>query len=374
MSRIKKQLPVRKKMQKIRVGVLMGGKSAEKEVSFNSGRTICDHLDSSRYEVIPLFQQQTGRLFILPWKFLYRGKISDFEHRLAQEAKELTWDDLKTEIDFVYLAIHGRYAEDGSVQGMLEVLNIPYLGSKVFASALGMDKILQKKFLQSRGIDVPRDVVITPQEIGNTDSIIDRMKENSITFPCIVKPHKEGSSLGMTVVHSAAELPAALVKASSVSPNLQQLILIEEKIEGMEFTCIILTDYKNGRPLLLPPTEVVPEEGSSFFDYEQKYMPGRAHKFTPARCSQEDIEKVQQTCLNVMDALDFENIARTDGFLTPDGRVIIIDPNSLLGMAPSSFLFRQAAEIDMNHSQLINHLIETELHRYAMAKTERTHG
>ena len=114
---------------KLRVGVLMGGMSVEKEVSFNSGRTICDHLDTSRYTVIPLFQRHDGELFLLPWHFLHRGKISDFEHRLEHEAQHITWDSLKTTIDFMYLAIHGRYAEDGTIQGLLEILRIPYLGS-----------------------------------------------------------------------------------------------------------------------------------------------------------------------------------------------------------------------------------------------------
>jgi D-alanine-D-alanine ligase len=353
-------------MQKLRVGVLMGGRSVEKEVSFNSGRTICDHLDSSRYDVIPIFQQQAGQLFILPPRFLCRGKISDFEHRLTQEAQAISWDDLKNTVDFMYLAIHGRYAEDGTAQGMLEVLGIPYLGAKVFASALGMDKIIQKDFLRMHGIDVARDIILTPHDITpeNSEQIISRMQKNGFTFPCVVKPHKEGSSLGMTLVTQPTDLYAALQLACTIHPGMKQDVLVEEKIEGMEFTCIILTDYLTGEPILLPPTEVVPENG--FFDYEQKYMPGRATKFTPARCSTENIHAIQLACLQTMRALEFENIARIDGFLTSDGRVVIIDPNSLTGMAPSSFLFRQAAEVNMNHTHLINHLIETELQYYGL--------
>lgn len=353
-------------MQKIRVGVLMGGKSMEREVSFNSGRTVCDHLDSSRYDIIPIFQHHNGDLFILPWRFLYRGKISDFEGRLAQEAKHISWDDLKKVVDFMYLAVHGRYGEDGTVQGLLEILGIPYLGAKVFGSALGMDKSIQKNFLRMHHLEVPRDITVTPEEISpeNVPTLVSRLRHNQISFPCIIKPHKEGSSLGMSVVHHEDELYAALYKASTTAPGIMQNVLIEEKIEGMEFTCIILVDPVTGEPIFLPPTEVVPEGADGFFDYEQKYMPGRATKFTPARCSQENINAIQLACLEVMKALEFETIARVDGFLTSDGRVVIIDPNSLTGMAPSSFLFRQAAEIGMNHTQLINHLIETELARY----------
>ena len=131
----------------VKIGVLMGGKSVEKEVSLNSGRTICDHLDTQKYSVTPLFQTKNNKLFILPWRFLYRGKISDFEHRLEQEAQEIVWDDLKNHVDFVYIAQHGRYAEDGVLQGFLEILGIPYLGSKILGSALGMNKVVQKKQL-----------------------------------------------------------------------------------------------------------------------------------------------------------------------------------------------------------------------------------
>jgi D-alanine-D-alanine ligase len=132
-------------MKKLRVGVFMGGKTNEREVSLNSGRTVCDHLDTTRYEAVPIFQTFAGDLYILPWRFLHRGKTTDFEHRLDVEAQAIKWDDLKNIIDFIYIATHGRFAEDGTLQGMLELLGIPYLGSKVFTSALGMDKMMQKK-------------------------------------------------------------------------------------------------------------------------------------------------------------------------------------------------------------------------------------
>src|SRR5690606_33567268 len=136
----------------------------EKEISFLSGRTICDHLDTARYDVIPLFQTNTD-LYVLPWYFLHRGKITDFEHRLVDEAEKIVWDDLKKRIDFVYIAQHGRYAEDGILQGLLEVLGIPYLGSGIFASAIRVDKIIQKLFLTHAGIKTPTGIVVHPYEI-----------------------------------------------------------------------------------------------------------------------------------------------------------------------------------------------------------------
>lgn len=357
-------------MKKLRVGVLMGGKSIEREVSFNSGRTVCDHLDTARYDVIPLFQTQAGTLYKLPLHFLHRGKTTDFEHRLPQEAEQLAWDNLKKIVDFIYISMHGKYAEDGTLQGFLELLGIPYLGSKLFASALCMDKSVQKEFLKNAGVDVPASITLNPTQIAdyskNKQFILDQLNQTSIAFPCIVKPHHEGSSLGISVVFSPEELEPALHHACHAQPGQTQSVLIEEKIEGMEFSCIALTDYATGQWLPLPPTEIVPEKGSHFFDYEQKYMPGRASKFTPPRCSPEIVKKIQDTCIQASNALGIVNITRIDGFVTKDGRVVIVDPNTISGMGPASFLFREAAELNMSHTQVINHLIETELHAYGM--------
>ncbi len=162
------------------------------------------------------------------------------------------------------------------------------------------------------------------------------------------------------------DLKKALEVACTIHAEKKQAVLIEEKLEGMEFSCITITDYKTGTLLPMPPTEIVPEAGTHFFDYEQKYMPGKAHKFTPPRRSPAIIKKIQDTCVRVMQALNITNISRIDGFVIKDNRVVIVDPNSLSGMAPASFLFREAAEINMGHTELINHLIETELHKNGM--------
>jgi D-alanine-D-alanine ligase len=360
-------------MQKLRVGVLMGGKSIEREVSFNSGRTICDHLDTQRYAIIPLFQTICNRLFILPWHFLHRGKISDFKQRLFSQAQEITWDDLKNHIDFAYIAMHGKYAEDGTMQGICEVFGIPYIGSKVLGSALSMDKIMQKKFLHANNIATARDIVVLPDQITqfalHEQEIIQQIQQKGFGFPCIVKPYKEGSSLGVSVAHTKDELQQALINACFIDKKNPQSVLIEEKIIGMEFTCITITDYKTHTVIALPPTELVADASVEFFDYEQKYMPGRATEFTPARCSTQILEKIKDTCIQVMRALNLTNMSRIDGFVRQDGTIVIIDPNSFSGAAPSSFLFREAAFYGMSHTQLINHLIETELESYGMLQS-----
>lgn len=325
-------------MQKIRVGVLMGGKSRECEVSLNSGRTVCDHLDTACYEIIPLFQTTLGTLYILPWSFLYRGKIVDFAHRLEKEAQKITWDCLKQYTDFIYIAMHGRYAEDGTLQGMLELLKIPYFGSKVYASALGMDKIIQKKILKAHGIQVPQGIILKPYEKINA-SILDKIHNEKLTFPLIIKPSKEGSSFGTTVVHDAEKLFDALHQARYVNAT-PQAVLIEEKVSGMEFSCIVITDYKKQQFLPLPPTEIVINKNVDFFDYDQKYMPGSSLQYTPARCSDSLQKKIQTAAVKVMEILEFKNLGRIDGFLTPAGNIVIIDPNSFFWCSTFKFFIQ----------------------------------
>jgi D-alanine-D-alanine ligase len=355
-------------MQKLRIGVLMGGKSLEKEVSFNSGRTVCDHLDTSRYIAVPLFH--TGsKIYMLPWHFLHRGKTTDFEHRLSGEAQQIAWDDLGQHIDFMYIAEHGHYAEDGTLQGFFEILRVPYFGSGILASALRADKHIHKIILRNAGIQVPHYITVDPHEIDNFEqhknTVFQRLDELAITESYIVKPYNEGSSLGISIA-TKDTLEAALKKACYIQNGTKKRVLIEEKIVGMEFTCIVLTHNTTGEFFALPPTESIAAPEIGFFDYEQKYMPGKGIKRTPAHCSPEITKAIQQTCIDVMKVLEFSTMGRIDGFVTPEGNIIIIDPNTFSGMAPSSYIFNQAAEINMTPSQIISHLLETELKRYKL--------
>ena len=356
----------------LKVGVLMGGMSIEREVSFNSGRTICDHLDTQLFQVVPLFQTAQGDLYLLPWTFLYRGKIADFESRLATQAQKITWDELSQFVDFIYIAVHGKYGEDGRLQAMLELLKIPYLGSKMFASALGMDKQMHNEHLVAHGIAVPKGFCLSVKQINDcNDQLIDQqICHQGLQFPLIVKPINEGSSFGVFVVKNRADLQKAVHTACFISGSKGQAVLVEEKIIGMEFTCIVITDYETGQLIALPPTEVLISKDTDIFDYEQKYMPGAVHEKTPATCSDDLIKKIQDTSIATMQALGFTNLARIDGFLTLEGQIIIIDSNPLSGMGPATFLFRQAAEKNIGHTELINHLIKTELKSYNMVAAE----
>lgn len=351
------------KPEKIKIGVLMGGISAEREVSFNSGRTICDHLDATQYDVIPIFQNENGLLYILPWRFLHRGKSTDFSHRLTAEAQPVIWDALKEFVDFIYSTLHGFKGEDGVLQGVLELFGIPYLGSKVYGGAAGMDKAFAKKIFQQHKIETPKCLVLRRQDIDNlsTIAIVKQLDNIGISLPYIVKPVHEGSSLGVSCVENLEQLPPALLTALIGNcPNAS--VLIEEKIVGMEFVAT-LVQKSDGAWSVLPLTEIIPEMGTHFFDYEQKYMPGRAQKITPARCTEAERKLIDEICIATSKALNFATISRVDGFLTSDGRVIIIDTQPFPNMSPTAFIFQQAAVHGMNHTHFINYLIEQELIR-----------
>lgn len=350
-------------MEKLKIGVFMGGKSIESEVCFNSGRTICDHLDSGLYDIKPIFQRKNGDLFLLPWRFLYRGKISDFDHRLEAEAQKIKWDQLKSHVDFIFISMHGKYGEDGTLQGFLEVLGIPYLGSKVFASALGIDKVIQEKILESNNILTPRSLVLEVDMI-KSEHLNKYLYENCFEFPMVVKPAEEGSSFGVSIVNNFEELLNSVLRASRINNFKYQRVLVQKKISGKEFSCVLVEDSKSNGFIPLSVTEIEPEKNIGFYDYDQKYMPGRSMKYTPARFLSDDIKKIQDICISVAKIFNFETFARIDGFLTEDSNIIIIDSNPVPGMTPSSFTFKQAAEHGLSHSALINLIIKNELAKY----------
>lgn len=342
----------------------MGGRSLEKEVSFNSGRTICDHIDSRLYEIVPLFHASDNTLYLLPWRFLHRGKISDFENRLSTECIKIKWDDLKILVDFVYIALHGNHAENGTVQGVLEVLSVPYLGSGILASARCMNKTIQKKLLTYYGINTPAGVTVSASTFSknshDTHFFENELLRHNLFYPVLIKPEHEGSSLGVSVAHNKEELLQGLQTAITIDPEEYQAALIENYIIGTEFTSVTLFD-KNHEPFFLPPTEIVHEEGANFFDYTQKYMPGKSFKITPARFEKAIIEKIKTVCVQAARILGIKTLARIDGFVTPENKIVIIDVNTICGMDPASFLFNQTAYVGMNHTDFINYLLTIEL-------------
>jgi D-alanine-D-alanine ligase len=325
--------------------------SSEKEVSLNSGRNVYDAIDRDSYEPVPVFMDGQGQLWIIPWQLISQNTTKDITERLADEARQISYEGLREEIDFAFISLHGKYGEDGCVQGLMELLGIPYTGAGVLASALGMDKHAQQKILQSEGLGVPRSILVPAKAWREDQAATARKVGDEIGFPCFTKPPREGSSIGVTRVRDAAQLAVGIEEAI----QWDRAALVEEFLDGIEFSTIIVEE--EGRLRALEVTEIAPQ--SEYFTYDDKYMPGRCRKFTPPKnIAAHDVEKIKQEAIHAFRALGFRSYGRIDGFYLKDGRILITDPNSASGMAPSSFFFEQAAHSGMLPSMIISSLIE----------------
>ncbi|MBW2630825.1 MAG: D-alanine--D-alanine ligase [Deltaproteobacteria bacterium] len=338
-------------MKLLRVGIILGGMSSEKEVSLNSGRNVYDNLDGEKYEGIPIFMDSEGRLWIMPWQLVSQNTTTDISEHLERDARRISYEQLKDEIDFAFISLHGKYGDDGCIQGLLEILGIPYTGPGVLASALGMDKSAQQKILREAGINVPESMLFGEDEWLRDKNRVRKKIAEAFDIPFVVKPVREGSSMGVTIVRNADMLEDGMFGAF----KLDKYVLVEEYLEGIEFSCIVLE--RESGPGILGVTEIHPQ--SDFYSYDDKYMPGRCSKFTPPRNIPADVvDRIKTDVIKAFETLGFRSYGRIDGFVMEDGRVLITDPNSSSGMAPSSFFFEQAAEAGMLPSMMISELIE----------------
>lgn len=338
--------------KRLRVGVFLGGISSEREVSLASGRQVYTHLNRNKYEVKAIFLDQEGRLWELPQKLVVQNTTKDILARLENEARRIPYEALQQEIHIAFIALHGKYGDDGTIQGLLEILNIPYTGSGVLASALCMDKPMAHLLLKASGIETAREIVVNDFEWAKDANAVRDRIQKGVGLPCVIKPSREGSSIGVSVVQSPAEIAPALEEAL----RWDNSAVVEEKLPGLEFSCIVLG---NETLLPMPPTETVSTH--QYLTYDDKYMPGRSQKITPARVPPEILRHIQEEVMKAYRILGLVNYGRIDGFLLDGGKVLITDPNTSSGMAPSSFMFHQAAEIGLNPSQLFDRIIELAL-------------
>jgi UDP-N-acetylmuramate--alanine ligase len=441
----------------MKVGIFFGGASREREVSFSGGRTVYDNLDKSLFQAVPLFVDSFNNIILLNKELIYKGSIRDFyppidyvpasvnnfqlyvesledkikngeineAEMIAHIGRKVSIDELPQLIDVAFLALHGTFGEDGTLQGLLEWLKIPYTGSGILASGIGISKAIQKRFLGAAGFDTPDFLVINRRnwEEGGKDILLYDIQSH-LNFPVVIKPANQGSSIGVSVVkkYDAQELEAAVNKAffcielsqttwqafnyyekteyvralcdireglglplllndeqinlpenvltqleNALSTNntvtLQALqneneVLVEEFVDGREFSCIVVRGL-DGNPVALPPTEIV--KGKEVFDYKSKYLPGLSRKITPIDLPENLIEDIRNKAEELYSYFRFNTYARLDGFITKTGTVYLNDPNTTSGMMPSSFFFHQAAEIGLNPSQFLTFILYTSL-------------
>lgn len=286
-------------MKRIKVAVLMGGKSPEHEISIISGREVVRNLDKQKYDIVSVVIPKTGKNFKLP-----------------------------ENVDIVFIAMHGPYGEDGTVQGMLEVARLKYTGSGVLASALGMDKLMFRKIMRAEGITIPK---------------------STNKFPCFVKPYNQGSSVGASIARNKKELEKAIKLAKKYSDK----VLIEEYLKGMELTCAVLG---NEKLFALPLIEIVPLKGE-FFDYESKYTESGANEIVPARISKDLTKKVQDLAVKVYKAVGCRGFGRVDFILKNNRTPVVLEINTIPGLTPMSLVPKAAKAAGISYRIMLDKII-----------------
>lgn len=344
--------------QRLRVGVIVGGRSSEKEISLDSGRNIYYSLDPSKYEGVPIFMDSRGRLWEITLPLLVQNTTADIEARLEHDAQRIPYEDLKNRADFVYIGLHGKWGEDGCLQGLLELLDLPYSGAGVLGSALGMHKAVQRRILRQAGIDVPKHRVVSRRQWESERESVRAMVEDEFGYPCVVKPAREGCSVGLAVVRAPEQLGPA-IKAALEWDNE---VLVEELLSGMEITIAVLG---NEEPIAYPPTETPPK--GDFLTIEEKFLPGEGENITPARLPKEQLEEIQRTAERAYKTLHLKAYTRMDGFVVGD-RFVITEPNTLPGATPSSTIFQGPAEAGISPMELIDHVIQLSLEAHRNKK------
>lgn len=328
-------------MSKVRVAVLYGGASAEREVSLWTGEQVLDALSPERYEAFPV-----DTLYL---RELLAGKAPE-NGRTRLPNPDLPLFSGVNRPDVCFLALHGRYGEDGAIQGMLELLGIPYTGSGVLASALAMDKSMTKRIYAQCGIPTPAAISTSGQEEAAEAVRSIAAGTAAVSLPVVVKPDDQGSTIGVTRVWDAEELAGAV----QVALGYGMSVLFEAMIEGMEITApVIGADPVEALPLV----EIVPPEG--FFDFEAKYS-GKTEEVVPARLSAELTERAQALAVQAHLALGCSGYSRTDMMIADDG-VWVLETNTLPGLTASSLLPRSAAAAGMEFPALLDRILELAL-------------
>ena len=308
----------------INVALLAGGASGEREISLASGAGAKAALEEAGFTV------------------------TVFDPASKEDLKDL----VSGQFDVAFICLHGRYGEDGTIQGLLEILGIPYIGSGVWSSALAMDKARAKVFYRHFGINTPPSATLHAGKPYDIERIVER-----VGFPCVVKPANEGSALGVHIVEDKQALEQAISKVFTLDAE----ILVETYIKGTELTVSVLG---NEEPEALPIIEIVPK--NDFYDFESKYAPGGSEHICPARLSVEDTAKVQEMAIAAHKALGCTGVSRTDIIMDGNGVCWTLETNTVPGMTSTSLLPDAARAAGYTFAELCTRLIA-----YALEDAER---
>jgi D-alanine-D-alanine ligase len=330
--------------RKVRVAVVAGGRSSEHEISVASARSVLDALDDERYEVETIEIDREGR-----WAL--NSGLKQLERPVAETLPVPTESPPETlgRVDVVLPILHGPFGEDGTVQGLLELAGVPYVGAGVTASALCMDKDLFKSVCRDKGIPVTRSVTLRDGD----------EPRNPFGYPVFVKPARLGSSVGITKV----EREDQLAEAVALARRHDEKVLVEEFVDGVEVECGVLG---NREPIASVPGEIEAHGfgGVDWYDYSAKYDEGGMDLIIPPRLPEAAIERVQQLSVEAFIASDCEGMARVDCFVRREGEVLINELNTIPGFTATSVYAKLFEASGIPYPQLLDRLIELALERH----------
>lgn len=329
-------------MSRLKVALLAGGNSSEREIALGSANQIASALDSAKYDVKVIDLHYRNMTYTAPDGTEWEVDKNDFSLTVAGE---------KIVFDYALIIIHGTPGEDGKLQGYLDMMGIPYSSCSQTSSTITFDKISTKRAVAGRGINLAREVFICRGDKVEPQTIVDKLG-----LPIFVKPNASGSSFGVTKVTSVEQIEAAVEAAFAESDQ----VLIEECIVGREFGCgVVVTE---DREILLPITEIVSKR--DFFDYEAKYTEGLSDEITPAQISEDVRKKLNRMTLEAYRACRCSGIVRIDFIVTQAGEPYMIEINSIPGMSSGSIVPKQVREAGMTLGELYDIVIADSLKRF----------
>jgi D-alanine-D-alanine ligase len=328
--------------RRTRVAVLLGGRSSEHEISLESARSVLAALDPDRYETVTVEIGRDGR-----WEL---GTGTDG----GSVAETLPVPTSKVpatlgEVDVVFPVLHGPFGEDGTVQGLLELAGVPYVGAGVLGSALAMDKDVFKAVMRDRGVPVTKNITLRQGQAP----------ENPFGYPVFVKPARLGSSVGISKVEREQDLAAAV----DLAFRHDEKVLVEEFVEGIEVECGVLG---NEEPFASLPGEIVSHgfEGADWYDYSAKYDEGGMDLVVPPKIDQAAIARVQELSVRAFVGGECEGMARVDFFVRPDGEVLLNELNTIPGFTATSVYAKLFEASGISYPELVDRLVQLALERH----------
>ena len=391
-------------MKKIRVGILFGGRSGEHEVSLLSAASVFNAIDKNKYEVVPIGITKEGRWVtaadaerllqgkfeegkhlragdpeatpgaavlakgesvVVPPEPHRHGAMTPFETEASSHALTRRAADRAIDVDVIFPVLHGTFGEDGTIQGLLELADMPYVGAGVLGSAAGMDKDIMKALFRAAGLPIVKHVTLLRGDWEANRKKVQKLVESKLRYPVFVKPANLGSSVGISKAHDGKELGPAIEEAA----KFDRKIVIEQGVGGRkqkarEIECSVLG---NDKPEASLPGEIVPS--TEFYDYNAKYLDEGSQLIIPAKLSKAEMKEVQRLAVGAFKAVDCSGLARVDFLMEPKSRKIYLNEiNTMPGFTAISMYPKLWATSGVSYSDLIGRLIQLGLERHEEKK------